>query len=123
MKGERLIPVKAESELRVGMIVVCRRPYSGDGPLRMRCGHAAHRFMLLKVLGGSEYEAEPKPACLRGRVYVVSAAIAEGRLFRVDDGLDEQADEHQAKHDARRAKRYAGFCTKLDAKLAAGGDE
>ncbi len=85
---ERLIPVKSESELRIGMILVLKR-----------CGSckASHRILLLAPDGRTGIHRDSS-SCPRGWKMAVSLhgidqlclckCLHEGRLFRVDDGMD-----------------------------------
>lgn len=49
----------------------------------------------------SGWALAPEPGCTKGRGpgCLLHSCIPQGRLFRVDDGLDEKADEHQRKLD------------------------
>ena len=91
---ERLIPVTSERELRVGMIVVIKGCKCGD-----------HRVILLGY--GPDNTAPPHAGCggINGWRYEPKAhdayslcfclGIPEGRIYRVDDGLEN--DEVQAR--------------------------
>jgi hypothetical protein len=89
MKPERLIPVTSESQLRVGMIVVskgckCVR----DGVI---CGRPHRQMILGRTRGlvtGESCWATTKTGCVFPVTLVTRKCIPEGRLFRVDDGMD-----------------------------------
>lgn len=108
---EKLIRVKAESELRPGMIVVikecaaCSRSHRamllGLGPVELwrdRHGRLSERR-------GWE-AAPPRPCSNRGR-YTMTQPIAELRLFRVDDGIDDRFDEAERRCDEVMARLRA----------------
>lgn len=98
VERERLIPVKSESELRVGMllkVLACRK-----------C-HADERF----IVTGYIDNGRPCSGCLNpSRAWLLTGCIPraslccpirEGRLYIVDTGL-ESADEYRAQLDRER---------------------
>lgn len=92
MAAEKLIPVLSESEVRIGAIHVVKACRRCDGT-------RDHRFMVtgkadwpdgLGGLGGW-YRWAPAPGCgFRPNLTHFDFAIPEGRLFRVEDGLDDK---------------------------------
>lgn len=92
--SEKLIPITSEGELRIGMLVVVT--------LCNACGRS-HRFMLLRPLllrcsrcttlvsGWSHTNVKCKGGTSDNQG-ILHHAIPEGRIFRVDDGLDELKD-------------------------------
>ncbi len=104
---EKLIPVRSESELRVGMLIV------GTGC--SECGGGSHRGLLIEsrqVRRGLEL-GEYRP-CMHGDVGATSTAwqfapglcwdvpvilccgCALGRIYRVDTGLTDEASPYVA---------------------------
>lgn len=90
---ERLVKVRAESELRVGMIVVLR-------PCTY-CGASRHRMMLVRhcrarveATSGrvvdSWWSLLPDPH--HGQGAAIDGAIENGHLYRVIDGLERDAE-------------------------------
>ncbi len=104
MSGERLELVTDFASLRAGLLVVvksCRR-----------CG-AAHRGMLVSLCDGPGHGHRhdrhgpgwvrlPTARCGPSS-WVGASTVADGRLFRVVDGLDQAADEQTAFEDAIRS--------------------
>ena len=89
MRKEKLVKVRAESELRVGMIVV---------EVDCECG-AVHRGIILSLepaefmddTFGLHAEIVPRPSCMNDddrNGFAIDKCITEGRLYRVIDGLE-----------------------------------
>lgn len=94
IEREKLIPVTSEDQLKAGLLVETRP---------CNCCRVPHRYMLL----GREPEdticlvacgfcrgwrREPLPACAKGpgAMFCPARAIATGRLFIVDTGLEDE---------------------------------
>ncbi len=111
---EKLIPVRSESELRVGMKVVIKGCIANLGTGSGSCGRS-HCGMVLALNAPALRYGKEVPGfratfrCALGakvrhsigdqNLGVAWLCIPEGRLFRVEDGLDEKADERQRKLD------------------------
>lgn len=91
---EKLIPVTNESELRIGMKVTLRncRQYNRDHLGFMLLGSVRNERGKISWKHTSDCQDPPL-------MHFTFLAIPEGRLFRVEDGLDEKADERQRKLD------------------------
>ena len=117
MTRENLIPVKSESEIRVGMIVVVKQcgAYMGDDEANPVCGET-HRMMILNgpfegedgwgCVAGA-FDVAPMPPCVRGHAECIAfdVDIPEGHLFRVEDGLDLEAEKRAEQEKPRERVR------------------
>jgi len=97
MKRERLVKVRAESELLPGMIVVAKPCCTcGVGHRRMLLARVSGRFRNVHTghITEASWLAEPKPRCWgpTTRHFNAAAAIEQGRLYRVIDGLERDAE-------------------------------
>lgn len=94
---ERLIPVRSESEIRIGAIYVVRNcRICGKRERFMITGHAGLRMF---SNDGIEHFIAPAhavaPVDCQGDDYSnLALAVAQGRLFRVDDGLTEESNPY-----------------------------
>lgn len=94
MKGypkQELIPVRSESELRAGMMVVTKgcELCGGHWSILMRLvGHAADGTARWMVITSCPVANPDAPTRFRD-------SISLGRLFRFDTGIDEEADRRQ----------------------------
>lgn len=108
MSQERLRQAKSRDEIKVGVVIVMRGCGRCDGD---------HRGMVdgfLDCLGewngtltaGSGFSVIPAPGCVFPQRFAAIpwAAIPMGRIWIVEDGLDEQADAERTEKEDREQK-------------------
>lgn len=100
MKAEKLKKVKSFSELRVGMIVVIKDCQICSSSTCRKILIKLHKKAHLSMRGvyTTEEAFETLPLCSRAnRNYIAHHTVDEGRLFRVDDGLEDEDEEAETK--------------------------